>query len=234
MKKWLPALLAVFLLAGGCGPSRDSGNSGNSGNSGTETPAAGNTAGPAERTQLRPPRPQPATRPAEAPSGNLPDGPSAVSSPAGLETLAYRTAVPPRLPEDMRIGPLGDTLAGDPLLTAAESFLRGLEEGKILRDLAAGSSRDYLEKVFQPILEEGPLPVRYRLGIPRIYEPGKARINIRLYGTRGRTGGELLLEEEGAVWRIGDLQIDWNGLSEEYKKDFDLYEPQTYRWLELY
>jgi len=231
MKKWLPGLLAVFLLAGGCGPSRDSGNSGNSG---TEAPAAENTAVPAERTQLRPPRPQPAPREAETPSGNPADGPSGVSSPAGLETLAYRTAVPPRLPEDMRIGPLGDSLAGDPLLTAADRFLRGLEEGKILRDLTAGSSRDYLEKVFQPILEEGPLPVRYRLGSPRVYEPGKARINIRLFGTRGRTGGELLLEQEGSSWLIGDLQIDWTGLSEEYKKDFDLYEPQTYRWLELY
>lgn len=231
MKKWLPGLLAVFLLAGGCGPSRDSGNSGNSD---TEPPASANTAVPAERTQLRPPRPQQAARQTETPSGDLPDGPSAVSSPAGLESLAYRTAVPPRLPEDMRIGPLGDTPAGDPVLAAAESFLRGLEEGKILPELATGSSRDYLEKVFQPILEEGPLPVRYRLGTPRIYEPGKARVNIRLFGTRGRTGGELLLEEEGAAWRIGDLQIDWTGLSEEYKKDFDLYEPQTYRWLELY
>ena len=225
MKKCLFFFLICLLILGGCSGRRT-------------TPAERNSGSPREvqepRLTLNQPEKNVPTEPVSTRQDRSASDSIISITLSGQEQLAYRVLKQPLLPEDMVIGPLGGEPGKNPVSVPLYGFFSALKSGNFNESFILESSRSYLKTVFQPILEEKLFPESFRLGEPRIYEQGQASVNVRLFAGSGRTAGRVSMEMQDDVWKISDLQLDFTELKKEYKKDFEVYEPQTYRWLELY
>ncbi len=148
------------------------------------------------------------------------------------------------LPEDFKIGPLADLAASGKnereIASVAGSFLDGLKEGKVIAEAIDSNVREELDRSLQYYLEQGLVPLSYRLGSITIppaepsdeaqSQPKRAWMNIRLFGSPGVCEGELYLLASAGRWYISDLQINLDGLSQSYTREQEKYYPSIYGW----
>ena len=203
-------------------------------------PAAAPTAGPAAPA---------AGRNAGAPS-QAPAGPGAAAG--GIALQPQPAAAAPRslanagslvalgrdarvLPEDFKIGPLGDALATDKAqdqaMEAAGLFLTSLVGGKVNTDLVAGDARDSMAGMLGFGLSQAAAPTSWRLGRPRTRPDGEVTAAVRLFSADGSSEGEIYVAQSGSRWLVTDLQISLAQLSVKTDKPKEKFFPLDYRWL---
>ena len=142
------------------------------------------------------------------------------------------------IPEDFQIGPLQQKYPIDEnernILSIINSFFLSLSKKIIEEKYIHPDWRSVIVHSLQYHIDKGNLPVSIRTG--KIYLSGNtgARANIRLYGNPGISEGEVYLERKDGKWYISDIQIDFTILSLIYNKDYDVFEPAVFRWLNLY
>jgi len=139
------------------------------------------------------------------------------------------------LPEDFRIGPLGDTLAAEKdqgsAMETAGQFLSALVGGKVNKDLIAQDARDTMSATLTFGLSAGNTPTSWRLGRPRTREDGEVTAPLRLFGREGTSEGEIYVARSGSKWLVADLQLSLAELSVKSVKPKEKFFPLDYRWL---
>ena len=156
------------------------------------------------------------------------------------EKLSRRRLGTRILPEDMEIGPLylghltSDNAFEAGAMKVAENFLSSLLTGKVDNKYISVEDLEYIREVMFP-LENGDIELsEYRLGVPVKDENDCFRMNVRFFGEPGRTAGEVFVCKEQDDWKITDFQVDLLQLKESYIKDYEVFEPEVYRWLEIF
>lgn len=158
--------------------------------------------------------PSPAAIDAKKPNSPLP---SATLAPiaAALRGFGLRAASIPRIARDFSLGPLqsyrpakGDEAA---VFLVATSFMKGMVEGKLDKQLLLPRSRDALSELLAPS-EPGSTAssaIPYRLGEIAI-QGSDASLSIRLpvETDRPRVEGLLSLRKEGGTWYVEALALD--------------------------
>jgi hypothetical protein len=150
------------------------------------------------------------------------------------------------LPEDFKIGPLADLEGNDrstlEMITVSTRFLQALQDGVVDGESLLSEVRQELTTSIRYYLEQDLIPVNYRIGAittesyaegdrtQSLLEPGRAWMNLRLFGTPGVSEGELYLERSGGRWYVSDLQIDFERMRQEYVREQEVYYPSTYGW----
>jgi hypothetical protein len=139
------------------------------------------------------------------------------------------------LPEDFKIGPLGDRLIdkadeASALATAAD-FLAGLVAGKIEEKYFTPDSAKTLSDTLTYGLQQGYTPSTFRLGAAKNREDGEIAANVRLFGAEGTSEGEIYLARTGKTWLVSDLQLSLAQLSVKREKPKQKFFPSAYRWL---
>jgi hypothetical protein len=151
-----------------------------------------------------------------------------------LQSLFANDRLKKVLPEDFLTGPLSGSgdLEGDEraALAAAARFLTALGQGKVARELL-GSSAAALRESVSFHLDQGDIPVSFRLGKPKPREGGEIASNVRLFGREGTAEGEIYLVRESRQWLVSDLQISLADLRVKREKPKDKFFPSSYRWL---
>ena len=139
------------------------------------------------------------------------------------------------LPEDFKIGPLGDALAADKsqdqAMEAAGLFLTSLVGGKVNKDLVAEDARDSMAGTLGFGLSNGAAPTSWRLGRPRTRPDGEVTAAVRLFSADGSSEGEIYVAQSGSRWLVTDLQISLAQLSVKTDKPKEKFFPLDYRWL---
>jgi hypothetical protein len=139
------------------------------------------------------------------------------------------------LPEDFKIGPLGDELARekdqDQAMEAAGKFLSALVDGKVDKDLITEDSRDSMAGTLSFGLGNGNTPASWRLGTPRTREDGEVSAAVRLFGQNSSSEGEIYVARSGSKWLVADLQLSLAQLSVKSDKPREKFFPLDYRWL---
>jgi hypothetical protein len=139
------------------------------------------------------------------------------------------------LPEDFKIGPLGDDRTAqkdqDQAMEAASRFLSELAAGKVDKDLIADGSRDAMTGTLSFGLEKGNTPVSWRIGRPRTRDDGEVTAAVRLFGREGSSEGEIYVQRSGSKWLVADLQLSLAELSVKIEKPKEKFFPLEYRWL---
>jgi hypothetical protein len=140
------------------------------------------------------------------------------------------------LPEDFRIGGLADLLQSDNpargIAAVARSFLDALVRGDVDSDLIEPGRREDLSRSLAYYLSTGDRPDAFRLGAVETAEgdPDEAWLNVRLFGSPGRTEGELYLRRTSQRWYVLDLQAELAGLQQPYTRAEDRFYPSVYAW----
>ena len=150
------------------------------------------------------------------------------------------------LPEDFDIGPLADLVGVDrnilEMISVSTRFLNALQEGTIDRQSLHESVREELTTSIRYYLDRDLIPVTYRIGVitmeassgdeqePSTLQRRSAWMNVRLFGSPGVSEGELYLERSGGRWYVSDLQIDFEGMGQEYVREQEQYYPTIYGW----
>ena len=139
------------------------------------------------------------------------------------------------LPEDFRIGQLGDERSGRPdegrALSAASAFLARLVSGSVDKKLLAPESQDTVADTLAFGLKQGNAPKSYRLGAPKSRENGEITAAVRLFGPEGTSEGEIYVSPSGSQWLVADLQLSLAQLSVKQDKPKEKFFPLEYRWL---
>ena len=139
------------------------------------------------------------------------------------------------LPEDFKIGPLGDSrgekAAEAGAIAAAEAFLSRLVAGRIDRTLLTPDSEKAVSDTLTYGLQQGFTPASYRLGVPKTQDNGEVAANVRLFGADGTSEGEIYMAREGTQWRVSDLQLSLAALAVTREKPKKKFFPSAYRWL---
>jgi hypothetical protein len=139
------------------------------------------------------------------------------------------------LPEDFKIGPLGDagTAKKDQqsAMLAAGSFLSDLIAGKVDSKLLTPEAQSRVPDTLAFGLKQGYTPTAYRLGAPRTREDGEITATLRLFGVEGTSEGEIYMARAGDQWLVSDVQISLAGLSVKRPPAKEKYFPSAYRWL---
>ena len=139
------------------------------------------------------------------------------------------------LPEDFKIGPLGDDRTAekdqDAALQAAGRFLAALVAGTVDKDLIAESSRNAMSGTLSFGLENGDVPTAWRLGKPRTRDDGEVTAAVRLFGRGSSSEGEIYVTHAGSAWLVADLQLSLADLSVKDEKPKGKFFPLDYRWL---
>lgn len=139
------------------------------------------------------------------------------------------------LPEDFKIGPLGDVQAADQgqeqAMQAAGQFLTALAGGKVDKDLIAEDARDSMAGTLGFGLSRGDTPKSWRLGRPRTRADGEVTAAVRLFGRQGTSEGEIYVARSGSRWLVSDLQISLADLAVKSEKPKEKFFPLDYRWL---
>ena len=139
------------------------------------------------------------------------------------------------LPEDFKIGPLGDDHGSekdqDQAMEAAARFLSELVAGKVDKDLMAAESRDAMAGTLSFGLEKGNTPISWRVGRPRTRDDGDVTAPVRLFGRSGSSEGEIYVSRSGSKWLVADLQLSLAELSVKSEKPKEKFFPLEYRWL---
>ena len=150
------------------------------------------------------------------------------------------------LPEDFKIGPLADLVGIDrstlEMVSVSTRFLDGLQEGRVERESVHAEVREELTTSIRYYLQRDLVPVNYRIGAittesygeseqrSSLIEKRTAWMNLRLFGSPGVSEGELYLERSAGRWFVSDLQIDFEGMGQEYLREEEQYYPSTYGW----
>ena len=139
------------------------------------------------------------------------------------------------LPEDFKIGPLGDDRGGradeSRALSTASAFLSRLVAGTVDKKLLAPESQDAVADTLAFGLKQGNAPKSYRLGAPKSRDNGEVTAAVRLFGTDGTSEGEIYVSPSGSQWLIADLQLSLARLSVRQDKPKEKFFPLEYRWL---
>jgi hypothetical protein len=139
------------------------------------------------------------------------------------------------LPEDFKIGPLGDDRTENQdendAASTAETFLSGLVAGKPDRALLAAESEKTVLDTLTDGLKQGYAPRSFRLGTPKMQDDGEIAANVRLFGAEGSAEGEIYMARAGKKWLVSDLQLSLAQLAVKREKSKEKYFPSAYRWL---
>jgi hypothetical protein len=179
--------------------------------------------------------PAPGAAPA---SGAAPPPPPAAPPQKGLTSAVQLLAIgrsTPIMPEDFKIGLLGDQDGPqqdqDKAMEAARRFLSDLVAGKVDKTMLAPDSRDAVSDALSFGLERGNKPTSFRVGRPRTRDDGGVTAAVRLFGTDSSTEGEIYVSRSGAEWLVADLQVSLEQLSVKSEKPKEKFFPLDYRWL---
>ena len=241
----LPAILVISLTLLGCHKSPRQGPA-----------SAPQPAQPAAQPQAAPPAVQPPgpshaqagqpqgpspAKPGQSPSITLAQNQQAepllsrtrpLSSAATLMALGRQTRT---LPEDFKIGPLGDNRTEDQdandAVSAAEAFLTGVVAGKPDGTLLTAESEKTVLDTLAYGLKQGYTASSFRLGTPKVQDDGEIAANVRLFGADGTAEGEIYLARTGKKWLVSDLQLSLAQLAVKHEKAKEKYFPSAYRWL---
>jgi hypothetical protein len=139
------------------------------------------------------------------------------------------------LPEDFKIGPLGDNRTedqdADAAVSAAEAFLDSIVAGKPDGTrVTAESSKTVLDTLTYG-LKQGYAPSSFRIGTPKTQDDGEIAANVRLFGPDGTAEGEIYMSRDGKKWLVSDLQLSLAQLAVKREKAKEKYFPSAYRWL---
>jgi hypothetical protein len=139
------------------------------------------------------------------------------------------------LPEDFKIGPLGEAHGGtadqDGAVASAEAFLASIVTGKVDTKLLAPESEKAVSDTVSFGLQQGYVPKSFRIGAPKVRENGEVTATVRLFGPDGTSEGEIYLAHIGKLWLVSDLQLNMAGLAVRKEKTGEKFFPSTYRWL---
>jgi hypothetical protein len=156
----------------------------------------------------------------------------AFSDPASLMALGRSTRI---LPEDFKIGQLGDERSGTPdqggAMAAAEQFLSGLIAGRVDTKVIAPDSQAALVDSLSFEMEKGNRPTAFRLGAPKSRDNGEITATVRLFADQGSSEGEIYMASSGRQWVVADIQLSLGELSVKREKSGNKYFPSEYRWL---
>ena len=154
------------------------------------------------------------------------------TSPAGLMALGRDKRF---LPEDFKIGPLGDARGEDSQSDAAiatgDGFLARLVAGSIETGSLATDAQATLSDTLAYALERGYKPHSYRMGAVVTDASGQMIAPVRLWGTVGTAEGAMYFERAGAVWLVADLQVSLAQLAVARTAPKEKFFPSAYRWL---
>jgi hypothetical protein len=154
------------------------------------------------------------------------------SNPAGLMALARDGRF---MPEDFKIGALGDSQGddaqADKALATAEHFLSRLVTGSVeTKDIVADAQAS-LSDTLSYGLSRGYQPSSYRIGAVKTDTSGQATATIRLFGSTGTSEGEIYFERVGDDWLIADLQVSLAQMAIARTAPKEKFFPSAYRWL---
>ncbi len=139
------------------------------------------------------------------------------------------------LPEDFKIGPLGDdrgTAREENLAAeAAEAFLASLVAGRIDRKLLSPESEQTIADTLSYGLSRGYAPTSYRLGAPKSRDNGEITARVRLFGPTGSAEGDIYVAPAGTRWLVADLQLSLAQLAVKRDTAKEKFFPLEYRWL---
>jgi hypothetical protein len=251
------AVLAACLVVVGCQrsprqpPATPAASVATQGNAGGGTPALAGA-----MAQARPPAPaapgqQPPPAPSSAPgeqqaarplpggitlsrdvAGQTAAGPRPPSTAAGLMALDRQKRI---LPEDFKIGPLGEARGGtvdtDAAIAAAEAFLASVVSGTPDVKLLAPDSGKAVSDTVTFGLQQGYTPKSFRVGTPKVRDDGEITATVRLFGADGTSEGEIYMSRVGKAWLVSDLQLSMAQLAVKKEKSKEKFFPSTYRWL---
>lgn len=157
------------------------------------------------------------------------------------EKLPFRILPSPVLPEDRYIGPLGGKEEDRPVHAVLRPLLEvlsggGKPEGDLISRAFLEGQDFYWERFFTDFPSGD---YRYRLGEVNYYAPGAASVNCRLFrplpeGKTAAAEGEFILENREGGWKVAGLNITREDLTRPHQVMAEPYEPQVYRWLQLY
>jgi hypothetical protein len=192
----------------------------------------------APKAAAQPPSPVP-TNPAKgitlAPSQQT-ENPAGRSRPvANAATLMALGRQIRALPEDFKIGPLGDDQTENAdengATTTAQAFFTALVAGKVDRALLAADSEKTVFDTLTYGLKQGYTPSSFRVGAPKVQEDGGIAANVRLFSADGSAEGEVYMARSGKKWLVSDLQLSLAQLAVKHEKSKEKYFPSAYRWL---
>ncbi|HET6451829.1 MAG TPA: hypothetical protein VFI08_10985 [Spirochaetia bacterium] len=139
------------------------------------------------------------------------------------------------LPEDFKIGPLGDVRGGAPdqgkAVETVDKFLGGLVAGTVDKSLLAEETRATVADAVRFGLDKGDTPTSFRVGRPRTRDDGEVTAAVRLFGHDSSAEGEIYVAKSGEQWLVSDLQINMAQLSVKTDKPKEKFFPLDYRWL---
>ena len=139
------------------------------------------------------------------------------------------------MPEDFKIGPLGDDRGErkdeSRALAAAGDFLSRLVAGSVDKKLLAPESQDTVADTLTFGLKQGNAPTSYRLGAPKSRDNGEVTASVRLFGPEGTSEGEIYVAPSGSQWLVADLQLSLAQLSVKRDKPQEKFFPLESRWL---
>jgi hypothetical protein len=157
------------------------------------------------------------------------------------EKLPFRIIPSPVLPEDFFIGPLGGKDGDLPVYSVLKPLMEVLSSGgRPEKDLLISSfleGQDFYWERFFSDFPEG--DYRFRLGEANYYAPGAASVNCRFFrplpdGKKAAAEGEFILENQEGNWKVAGLNVAREDLLNPHQIGSEPFEPQVYRWLQLY
>ena len=141
----------------------------------------------------------------------------------------------PLLPEDFKVGQLGDDHSGTSdqgsAMAAAGKFLAGLVAGTVETELVAPDSQSALLNSLSYEIERGNTPKSYRLGAPKNHDNGEITATVRVFGDQSSSEGEIYMAASGRQWVVADIQLSLGELAVKKERSKDKYFPSEYRWL---
>jgi hypothetical protein len=233
VRKCLAGIAALILLLTPLGCARSSRSAAKP----AQSPAAGTAAASAPGLQS-------AARPAPAPAGRdtitLAQEQPAPAAIAPRQSTDVSSLLPlgrdgPTLPQDFKIGILGDARAGDAddrqALATATSFLARLVGGKVDAALLDPADQSRITDMLDFGIQRGDVPRSYRIGAPRKHEDGEVTASVRLFGSEGTSEGEIAVARTGGHWLVTDLQISLDDMQVKAEKPKERFFPSSYRWM---
>jgi hypothetical protein len=154
---------------------------------------------------------------------------------ASISTLMALDRDRRTLPEDFKIGPLGDERGGSveeqAAIGAADKFLSHLVKGTVDKSLIAPESQASLTDMLTYGLQQGTTPAAFRLGTAKTRDDGEITATVRLFGPDGTAEGEIYMEKPKTQWLVTDLQLSLAQMAVKREKPKEKFFPSAYRWL---
>jgi len=139
------------------------------------------------------------------------------------------------LPEDFRIGALGNGRSGTPdqeaAFLAASRFLSRLSAGSVDRQAITPESQESLADTLSYGLEQGYAPSSFRIGAPKEEPDGEVAANVRLFDADSSSEGEIYMARAAGQWLVADVQINLADLAIPSTPPKERFFPSPYRWL---